>query len=162
MRFFIPAFARSDGHSFLLKVAAPPGMDERALGLVELRYKDRVAKRNVTEEIPFSIGYEVSDAASAVTADPSVARSIQGFAAGEALMEAADRIARRDRAGAVAVLAEREGILRAAAEELGEPLLRKDAERLSRLRSHMGSTAGVGNPLVLSMLLEAAGRTHLH
>lgn len=162
MRFFIPAFARGDGHSFLLKLEAPPGMDERALGLVELRFKDRVAKRNVTEEIPFSIGYEVSDAASAATADPSVARSIQGFSAGEALMDAADRIARRDRAGAVSVLAEREGILRAAAAELGEPLLLKDAERLSRLRSHMGSTAGVGNPLVLSMLLEAAGRTHLH
>lgn len=162
IRFFIPAFARGDAHSFLLKLAVPPGMDDRALGLVELRYKDRVAKRNVTEEIPFSIGYDVSDAASAATADPSVARSIQGFAAGEALMEAADRIARRDQAGAFALLAEREEILRTAAAELGEPLLLKDAERLSRLREHMRSASGVGNPIVLSMLLEAAGRTHLH
>jgi Ca-activated chloride channel family protein len=162
MRFFIPAFARDDAHALLLKVAVPAGTGTRALGLLELKYKDRVAKKNVTEEIPFSIGYADSDAASAATVDASVKRTIQGFAAGEALMEAATRIARQDRAGAIALLSEREGILRAAATELGEPLFEKDADRLARLRTHAGSSAGMGDPLVLAMLLEAAGRTHLH
>ena len=43
-----------------------------------------------------------------------------------------------------------------------EPLFLKDAERLARLRSHAGSTVGMGDPLVLAMLLETAGHVHLH
>ena len=86
---------------------------------------------------------------------------MQGFAAGEALADAAARIARGDRGGAVGLLAEREAIHRQAAETLGEPLFLRDADRLARLRHEAGSDQGIGEPLVLSMLLETAGRAHL-
>ena len=58
--------------------------------------------------------------------------------------------------------AQREAILRKASETLGEPLFLKDADRLARLRTHAGADTGVGDPLVLAMLLETAGRAHLH
>ena len=161
MRFFIPAFARDDAHALLFKLQAPPGAGARSLALVELKYKDRLTHKNVVEEIPVALGYADSDAASGATLDPSVARTVQGFAAGEALTSAAARIAAGDRAGAVAQLAEREAILRQAAETLGEPLFLRDADRLARLRSEAGGATGMGEPLVLAMLLETAGRVHL-
>jgi len=161
MRFFMPAFARDDSHALLFKLRAAPGAGARGVATVELRYKDRIAKRNVTEEIPIRVDYADSDASSAATQDASVARTVQGFAAGEALSEAALRISRGDRAGAAALLEEREGILRQAAETLSEPLFLTDATHLARLRGHAGSGAGLGDPLVLAMLLETAARSHL-
>ncbi|MGK4003088.1 hypothetical protein WMF31_10735 [Sorangium sp. So ce1036] len=92
--------------------------------------------------------HDDSDAASAASVHRSVARTLQGFAAGEALAEAA-------------ALAEREGILHEAAARRNEPLFREDAARLARLRAHMGAERGLGDPLVLAMLLETAGRSHL-
>jgi len=161
MRFFMPAFARDDSHALLFRLRAASGAGARGVATVELRYKDRIAKRNVTEEIPIRVDYADSDASSAATQDASVARTVQGFAAGEALSEAALRISRGDRAGAAALLEEREGILRQAAETLSEPLFLTDATRLARLRGHAGSGAGLGDPLVLAMLLETAARSHL-
>jgi Ca-activated chloride channel homolog len=161
MRFFIPAFAPDDSHALLLQLAVPAGAGDRALGIVEIKYKDRLSKKNVVDEFPLRAAYADSDAASGASIDASVARTVQGFAAGEALSDAAARIARSDRAGAVAELAEREQILRKAAETLQEPLFLKDAERLARLREHAGTETGVGDPLVLALLLETAGRSHL-
>ncbi len=161
MRFFIPAFARDDSHALLLKLNVPAGVGGRPIALVELKYKDRISKRNVIEEIPIEATYGDSDAASGATIDASMARTIQGFAAGEALTDAAARIAAGDRAGAVSLLAERETILRKAAETLGEPLFLRDADRLARLRGEAQGGSGMGEPLVLSMLLETAGRAHL-
>ena len=124
-------------------------------------YKDRLAKQNITQELPLRVDYADSDTRSASTQDFSVARTVQGFAAGEALSEAALRISRGERESAAAILEEREGILRQAAQSLSEPLFLTDATRLARLRSHTGSQAGLGDPLVLAMLLEAASRSHL-
>ncbi|EYF02320.1 vWA domain-containing protein [Chondromyces apiculatus] len=162
MRFFMPAFARDDSHTILLKLALPPGTGTRDVALIELKYKDRVAKKNGIDELPLKVTYGNSDAESAGSANASVTRTVQGFAAGEALAEASRLIALGDRARAVAILSEREGILRTAATTLGEPLFLKDADRLSRLGTHAGSYVGVGDPLVLAMLLETAARTHLH
>jgi Ca-activated chloride channel homolog len=161
MRFFIPAFARDDSHALLLKLGLPPGVGARGIAAIELKYKDRVAKKNVADEIPLKVTYADGDAASAASVDPSVARTLQGFAAGETLAEAARKIAFGDRAGAAALLTEREGILRVAADTLKEPLFLRDADRLARLREHTGATGGMGDPLVLAMLLETASRTHL-
>ena len=161
MRFFIPAFARDDSHALLLKLGLPAGVGSREAALVELKYKDRVSKKNVIEELPLKVEFADSDAASAASADPSVSRTVQGFAAGDALAEAARLISLGDRARAVAILSEREGILRTAAETLNEPLFLKDADRLARLGAHAGSTGGLGDPLVLAMLLETASRSHL-
>jgi hypothetical protein len=161
MRFFIPAFSRGDSHALLLKLAAKPGAGSLGIASIEVKYKDRVSKKNIVEEIPVRVGYADSDAASARSIDASVARTVQGFAAGEALNDAAARIARGDRQGAIALLAEREDILTQAASTLGEPLFLRDAKRLARLRSFAGSSDGVGESLVLSMLLETAGKSHL-
>lgn len=162
MRFFFPAFARDDAHAMLFELAVPEGVGSRSLATIEIKYKDLVAKKNVADELPVQLTYAASDAASAATADASMARTIQGFAAGETLADAAARIGSGDRSGAIALLAEREGILRRAGETLGEPLFARDADRLARLRGHAGSPSGLGDPLVLAMLLETAGRVHLH
>ncbi|AUX27856.1 hypothetical protein SOCEGT47_084540 [Sorangium cellulosum] len=161
MRFLIPAFARDDSHALLLELGLPAGVEARTVASIELKYKDRVARKNVVEEAPLRVAYAAGDADSAASADPSVARTIQGFAAGETLAEAARQIALGDRARAAALLSEREGILRAAAGALDEPLFLKDADRLARLRGHTGAAGGLGDPLVLAMLLETASRAHL-
>lgn len=163
MRFFIPAFTKSDSHSILLELRVPAGAGPKALAQVELKYKDRVAKKNVVDEFPLKVAYANSDAASAKSMDKSVLRTVQGFAAGETLAQAAGLIARGNRARAVALLSEREGILREAAKTLEEPLFERDAARLARLRSHAdGDATGMGDPLVLAMLMETAGRVHMH
>ena len=161
MRFFIPAFAPDDSHALLLQLSVPAGAGNKPLAMVEIKYKDRVTKKNVVDEFPITAAYADSDAASGASIDPSVARTVQGFAAGEALSDAASRIAHGDRAGAVALLSERELILRQAADTLKEPLFLRDADRLARLRAHAGTETGVGDPLVLALLLETAGRSHL-
>ena len=162
MRFFIPAFARDDAYALLIKVQAPAGTATRDAGLVELRYKDRISSRNVYEEIPIRVSYANSDADSAATADASVTRTVQGFMAGESLLAAAMRIDQGDRDGAVALLSERERILRQAAAVLSEPGFVTDADRFARLRSHVDGRGTVGEPRALAMLLETAGRSHLH
>jgi Ca-activated chloride channel family protein len=162
MRFFIPAFARDDAHALLFKLNVPAGVGGRAVAGIELKYKDRIAKKNVIEEVPIQIAFADGDGASAETIDASVARTVQGFAAGEALTTASWKIANGDRNGATALLVEREAILRTAAETLHEPLFLHDADRLARLRASAGTSTGTGDPLVLAMLLETAGRTHLH
>jgi Ca-activated chloride channel family protein len=161
MRFFLPAFARDDSHALLLKLRAPEGIGSKPVALVELKYKDRVTKKNIAEEFPVAVEYASSDADSFASRNGSVLRTIQGFAAGEALASAASLINCNDRGGAAVLLAERAGILREAAASLGEPLFLKDAERLERLRSHTQAPTGMGDPLVLAMLLETASHVHL-
>jgi Ca-activated chloride channel homolog len=161
MRFFIPAFAAGDSHALLLQLRAGAGVGKAPLALVELKYKDRISKKNVTEEFPIEIAWADSDAASGATLDPSVSRAVQGFAAGEALALAAARVAQNDRQGAITLLTERETLLREAAKTLGEPLFVKDADRLARMREHAGTSTGMGDPLLFAMLLETASRTHL-
>jgi Ca-activated chloride channel family protein len=163
MRFFIPAFTRSDSHSVLLQLRVPAGVGDKPLAQVELKYKDRVAKKNVVDEWPVKIKFANSDAASAKSRDLSVARTVQGFAAGETLARAAVLIARQDRGQAAGLLREREGILRQAADSLEEPLFLRDADRLARLRSYAeGGMDGMGDPLVLAMMMETAARVHMH
>lgn len=162
MRFFMPAFARDDSHSFLLKLRVPAGVGSQPLALVELKYKDRITKKNVSEEFPVAYEYANSDADSFTTLNGSVARTVQGFLAGETLAEAGHLIETGDRERAVARLQEREDILRNAAQQLNEPLFLRDADRLARLRAQAAPTGGIAEPLVLAMLLETAGRVHLH
>lgn len=161
MRFLIPAFARDDNHVMLFKLRVPAGVGSQQVAMIELKYKDRVSKKNVADETRVTVNYANSDADSAKSVQPAVARTVQGFAAGEALMDASRMVSHGDRARAVALLSEREQILRKASETLGEPGFLRDADRLARLRTHMNATGGMGEPLVLAMLLETAGRAHL-
>ncbi len=162
MRFFIPAFARDESHAILLKLRLPEGVGPKDIALLEVKYKDRVKGKNVAEEIPVSVAYADSDSESAKTIDPSVARTVQGFAAGETLMLAANAIQRGDRARAVALIGEREGILDTAAVLMNEPLFISDAQRLERLRVHAAEPSGpMADPLVLAMAMETAGNVHM-
>ncbi|WP_272459980.1 vWA domain-containing protein [Polyangium jinanense] len=161
MRFFIPAFAAGDSHALLFQLRAGAGVGKSQLALVELKYKDRISKKNVTEEFPIDIEWADSDAASGATIDGSVARTIQGFAAGETLARAAQNVAGGDKNYAISLLTERETILREAAKTLEEPLFLKDADRLARMREHAAQSTGMGDPLLFAMLLETASRSHL-
>jgi len=158
MRFFIPAFSRDDQYSLLLKLAVPAGVDKRRIGVMELRYKDRLYGRNVISELPLTVAYAKSDAESAATTDASVVRTVQGHLAGEDLLQAATRVSFGDLAGARKLVSEREQILRQAADSLNETGFVRDAERFARLRSHLD---GSHEPQALAMLFEAAGRTRL-
>ena len=160
-RFFIPAFAGDDSHTLLFKLNVPAGVGTRGIASVELKYKDRTTRKNVVDEVPITLTFADSDAASAATISPSVSRSVQGFAAGKTLSEASVLVAQGNKAGATVMLSERESLLRAAATSLNEPLLNRDADRLARLRGFAGTTTGMGDPLVLAMLLETAGNSHM-
>jgi len=114
----------------------------------------------VSDEAPIAIGYADGDAASAATADASVARTIPGFLAGETLATAARKIAEGDRPG--------DGDARRVRDDsaarrrlLGEPLFAKDADRLARLRTIGQKEDGMGDSLVLAMMLETAAGSHL-
>ena len=49
--------AGDDRHALLLALELPPGVGDRPIGSVELRYKDRLLGRNVTREIPVRVRY---------------------------------------------------------------------------------------------------------
>lgn len=159
MRFFIPAFARDEGHGILLRLRLPAGVGNKDVGLVEVKYKDRVAKKNVSDEVPVKIAYATSDVDSAKTMDTSVQRTVQGFAAGQTLLQAARLVSTGRSKEAADLLVEREGILKQASTDLHEPLFEKDAERLARLRSRIDDTSS--DPLVVAMMVQTAGNTRL-
>lgn len=158
MRFFIPAFAADERHALLLKLRVPAGVKERSVGVIEVRYKDRLAKQNRSDEYPIVVAYANDDAASARTIDRSVTRTIQGYMAGESLMAASRYVAEGRHDQAVAALSEREIILLKAAAQFEDPVFFDDAARLTRIRSHLDPKT---EPLALAMLLEAAGRSAL-
>jgi Ca-activated chloride channel family protein len=162
MRFFMPSFAKDDSHSILLKLRLPEGVGAKDVALVELKYKDRITKKNVTTELPIKLEYANSDVESAKSIDPSVARTVQGFAAGETLMKASVLIGQNQHQKAIDLLGEREGLLHHAAFALGEPLFVEDAKRLARLRVHAAGKGSLKDPLVLAMMMETAGSVHLH
>ncbi len=158
MRFFMPSFARDDRHSLLLALQLPPGVGERAIGSVEVRYKDRLLARNVTKEIPLRVRYGHSDAASVATIDQSVLRTVQAFAAGDTILAAAGRVDAGDRDGASRLLGERAALLQRAARDLAEPRFNEDGQRVARLAS---AVAGVSDPLALAVLLRGSGSGYL-
>lgn len=161
MRFFIPGFARDDQHVILLGIHLPAGIGPRAIATVELRYKDRLTKRNVVDEQPVRAAYADSAAASAQSADRSVLRTVQGFDAGETLLRASRMIGAGDPTGAYAILGERAALLRAASRALAEPRLDADANRIDRLRNFAGAGDTMSAPLVLAMLLDTSGQRML-
>ena len=161
MRFFIPAFARGDRHSTMLSLQLPPMAAERAIASVEVRFKDRVLGKNVTREVSVKMRAAASDAESAATENASVEKMAQAFAAGEAILAAAESVDRGDRAGARRLLDERAAVLRQASDALHEPLLAQDAGRLTRLASAVGGDQQVSDPLPLVVMLRGSGYGYL-
>jgi Ca-activated chloride channel family protein len=161
MRFFMPAFGRDDAYSLLVKLAVPPGVTGRSLGTFELRYKDLVHNRNVAEESPIRVAFAATSAASLATADPSVARTVQGHLAGEDLLAASRLLGQGRGHDAVRLLTEREQILTRAASALDEPGFRRDAARFTRLLDVLRGDEPLGEPIAVAMVLETAARSHL-
>jgi len=157
MRFFIPAFAAADRHATVMTLQLPPGAGERAIASVEVRYKDRLLRKNVTRELPVKLRWAASDSESAATANASVERMAQAFEAGETILAAAERVDRGDRGGARALLDERAQVLRRASEALSEPMLAEDGARIVRLASAVGGTDSMSDPLALAVMLRGSG-----
>jgi Ca-activated chloride channel family protein len=161
MRFFIPAFARDDRHAMLLAVRMPAGAGERAVGSVEVRYKDRVVAKNVTQEMPVRIKYADSEAKSASTANAAVLAAIHAFSAGDAILAAADQVDRGDRTGAARVLEDRAKLLEEAAQRLGSPSLGDDAVRLARLARAVSGAEQIADPVPLAVMLRGSAYGYL-
>lgn len=161
MRFFIPAFARADRHATMVTLVLPAGVGERNVASVELRYKDRLLARNVTQEVAVHMRWAESDAASAQTENASVLRMAQAFAAGETILASAERVDAGDRTGARALLDERVDVLRRASESLHEPMLAEDGARLARLASAVGGGEALSDPLPLVVMLRGSGYGYL-
>ncbi|MEJ7733788.1 MAG: VWA domain-containing protein [Polyangiaceae bacterium] len=160
MRFYIPTFARDDAHAILLELSAP-GRRSAPLrvGVVEVKYKDRVFGKNVFDDATIWAPYGNTVAESSASLNRSVARTVHGFQAGEAFSAAAARMAQGDRRGAADLLTGAESRLRLAADALDERTFSDDADRLARLRAT--PALGSGSPLLVSMLLEHAGKNRL-
>jgi Ca-activated chloride channel family protein len=161
MRFFIPAFARADRHATMITLDLPPGTGQRRIASVEVRYKDRVLDKNVTTELPVDERWAATDAESAGTTNPSVERVEQAFAAGEAILQAADLVDHADRAGARTLLDERAAVLRSAAAVLGEGRFIEDAGRLERLADAVGGAQRIADALPLVVMLRGSGYGYL-
>ena len=156
MRFFIPSFARGDAHTMLLELAVAGAPREGALAHIELRYKDRRAARNRTEER--AVRYRLaSDAAlSASSERTDVRRTVLAFKAGAELLHAS-HAGFRDRATAAARLVERARLLRAGAERLGDETLRREAALLEQCAKLLDGRAPHQGELELAMLLGRSG-----
>ena len=161
MRFFMPAFARDDHHAMILTLALPAGTGERSIASVEIRYKDRIAKKNLTEEIPVKITYAGSDAESAATWNASVRATVQAVAAGDAIMAAADLIDRGDRQAAAKLLNERAEILKQASATLNQSSFVEDGLRLARLSGAVLGTGQVQDPVPLALMLRGSSYGYL-
>lgn len=161
MRFFMPSFSRDDRHAMLVTVEVPEGVGEATIGSVEIKYKDRIAKKNVTQEIPIRTSYAQSDAESAQSTNASVAATVQAFAAGDAILKAADSIDRGNRAFAAQVLRERAELLKRASSALEEPRLGEEGLRLARLAAATNGDQKVTDPLPLAVMLRGSGYGYL-
>jgi Ca-activated chloride channel family protein len=161
MRFFIPAFAPADRHATMVTLQLPPGTGERRIASVEVRYKDRLLQKNMTQELPVTLRWAASDAESAATANHDVERMEQAFAAGETILEAAEDVDHADRQGARKLLDERASVLRSAAALLGEPRFNEDAGRLQRLSDAVGGSQAIADALPLVVMLRGSGYGYL-
>jgi Ca-activated chloride channel homolog len=161
MRFFIPAFARGDRHAMLLTLQLPSGVGEKSIASVEIKFKDRLLKKNVTQEIPLKATWSLSDADSAKTINPSVQATVQAFAAGDTIWRAAEMIDHGDRTGARALLVERATLLRKAKDTFNDPKLGEDATRIDKLADAVLGPSQVNDPLVLAVLLRGSGNGYL-
>ena len=162
MRFFIPGFSRDDRHVILLGLDLPGGLGTRDVATVELHYKDRLTSENVSQTTAVQVRYADSDIASARTIDPSVAATVQGFAAGETLLAAAQWIGSVEESRGRSLLAERAELMRKAAVALREPRLAGDARRVDDLRALISQRRGVQDPLLVAQLLTTSGLGLLH
>lgn len=161
MRFFMPAFAKDDRHAILMQVRVPAGTGERPLASVEVKYKDRIKKKNVTDELAVKIAFAKDDAESAASANASVVSTVQAFNAGDSIVQAERMVDAGQRVEAMRLLQERAELLKRAAVTLGEARLGEDAIRLARLSRAVGGDGQVKDALPLAVLLRGSAYGYL-
>lgn len=161
MRFFMPAFAKDDRHAILMQVRVPAGTGERPLASVEVKYKDRIKKKNVTDELAVKIAFAKDDAESAASANASVVSTVQAFTAGDSIVQAERMVDAGQRVEAMRLLQERAELLKRAAVALGEARLGEDAIRLARLSRAVGGDGQVKDALPLAVLLRGSAYGYL-
>lgn len=161
MRFFMPAFAKDDRHAILMQVEVPPGTGERPFATVEVKYKDRIRKKNVTDELSVKLEYAKDDAESARSAEPSVVATAQAFLAGDSIVAAERLVDGQNRLAAMRLLQERAELLKRAAVTLNEARLGEDALRLARLSRAVGGPGQVKDALPLAVLLRGSSYGYL-
>lgn len=161
MRFFMPAFARDDRHAMLITLDVPRGVGERSIASIEVKYKDRLQKKNVTEELRVKTRYGANEAESAASANASVVATAQAFAAGDTILRAAELIDSGRREEAANMLRERAALMQAASKRLNEGKLAEDGLRLARLAEAANGTQQVNEPLALAVLLRGSGYGYL-
>ncbi len=157
MRFFMPAFARADRHAMLITVDIPRGAGERSIASIEVKYKDRLQRKNITEEIRVKTRYGANEGESFASVNPSVAGTVQAFAAGDSIMQAAALIDRGARADAAHLLDERAQLMKDASGRLHDERLGEDARRLALLAAAANGKEQVNEPLALAVLLRGSG-----
>jgi Ca-activated chloride channel family protein len=145
----------------MITLQLPAGTGERSIASVEVRYKDRLLSKNVTRELPVKMRWAASDAESAATVDAGVERMVQAFGAGEAILDAAERVDQGDRGAARRILEERASVLQQASTALHEPMLAEDGGRLVRLADAVGGDKALGDPLPLVVMLRGSGYGYL-
>ena len=111
-------------------------------------------------ELPVNLRWAASDAESAATVNRDVERAEQAFAAGEAILQAAERVDAGDRALGRHLLDERAAVLRFAASTLAEPRFIEDAVRLERLGDAVGGGQAMAE-LPLVVMLRGSGYGYL-
>jgi Ca-activated chloride channel family protein len=159
MRFFVPAFARDDHHATLIDLEVPAGVGGRALGSVEVRYKDRLRKRNTVEKIAVRATLSASDEAAAAV-NRSIAGTIELFAAGDSILRASRDVEHGQLRAAGDRLSAASARLQAASLRLGERQLSRDAERVDTLVAALQE--GRIGPLPLAVLMRGAGYGYVH
>jgi Ca-activated chloride channel family protein len=137
-------------------------MGNRQIASVELHYKDRLTLENVSQTAEVRADYANSDQASARSIDRSVAATVQGFAAGETLLAAAQWMGSIEETRGRALLAERAQVMRKAATALNEARLATDARRLDDLGALISERKGMQDPLLLAQILTTSGLGLLH
>jgi Ca-activated chloride channel family protein len=160
MRFFIPAFARDDHHATVIVLDVPRGTGDRSLGTVEVRYKDRLRRRNAVEEIAIRTTSPDNTDEPVATVNRSVAGTVEAFAAGDSILSASHDVERGQLVAATARLAAASAQLQAAALRLNEPQLSDDALRVAALASALKD--GRTGPVPLAVLLRGSGYGYLH
>jgi len=160
MRFFIPAFARDDHHATVIVLEVPRGTGDRSLGTVEVRYKDRLRRRNVLEKIAIRTTFAGSTDEPAAKVNRSVAGTAEAFKAGDSILRASRDVERGQVVAATARLAAASAQLQAAALRLDEPQLSDDAQRVAALVSALKD--GHTGPVPLAVLLRGSGYGYLH
>jgi Ca-activated chloride channel family protein len=160
MRFFIPAFARDDRHATLIELVVARGTGDRSLGTVEIRYKDRLRKENLVKEVPLHIGFAASAGESVSTIDRSVAATEEAFAAGDANLNAAEKIENGNPTAAIDRLNAATARLTSASLRFDDVRLSADARRLAALT--VAVQRGATQPLPLAVLLRGSGYGYLH